>query len=197
VVQLEPTQDCVETILQKGEVQVSSAERKEKLEKRKREVINFIHKYYVDPSKKLPHPVARIENALEECKVRVDADVPVEKQIPDIISKLVNVIPLKKTTLEGQLIVPHSFIGAASSIIARYVTVERESYSSHGCTYDIGIVPGEYDLFMSEMNRVTKGNFDFHVDSQKGAAATTTTSSSTDKTKLNNTLTPKKVNKQK
>ncbi|GJQ13593.1 hypothetical protein GpartN1_g5384.t1 [Galdieria partita] len=169
--QTDSLQNCVETILQKGEVQVSSAERKEKWEKRKREVVNFIHKYYIDPTKKLPHPVSRIENALEECKVRIDADVPAEKQVPDIVSKLVNVIPLKKTTLEGQLVIPHSFIGSASSVLAKYVTVERESYSSQGCTYDIGIIPGEYDLFMSEINRVTKGNFEFNVYSQEGGTS--------------------------
>ncbi|GJD05909.1 Ribosome maturation protein SDO1 [Galdieria sulphuraria] len=177
--QTDSLQSCVETILQKGEVQISSAERKEKLEKRKKEIVNFIHKYYIDPAKKLPHPMSRIENALEECKIRVDADIPVERQIPDIVSKLVNVIPLKKTTLEGQLKVPHSSIGAASSVIAKYVTVERESYSSHGCTYDIGIIPGEYDLFMSEINRVTKGNFEFNVYSQEGV--TTGSSQSTQK----------------
>eukprot|EP00871_Galdieria_phlegrea_P000851 jgi/Galph1/1767/GphlegSOOS_G447.1 len=163
--------ECIETILHKGDVQVSSAERKEKLEQRRREIVNFIHKYYVDPSKKLPHPVSRIENALEEAKVRIDADVPAERQIPDIITKLIDIIHLKKMTMEGQLFIPHSYIGAASGILAKYVTIDRESYSSKGCTYDIAIVPGEYDLFMSDINRVTKGEYQFTVHHQQGVTS--------------------------
>lgn len=184
--QTDSYQECVETILQHGQVQISSTERKEKLENRKREVVNFIHKYYIDPVRKLPHPVSRIENALEESKVRIDADIPVEKQIPDIVSKLIDVIPLKKTTLEGQLVIPHSFIGAVSGILAKYVTVERESYSSKGCTYDIGIVPGEYDMAMSEINRVTRGNFEFHVHSQQTGGATSVGSDNNQNTKAKN-----------
>lgn len=31
--------------------------------------MNYIHKYYIDPRAKTPHPPARIENALDELKV--------------------------------------------------------------------------------------------------------------------------------
>ena len=48
---------------------MTAAERKAKTEKKRAEIINYIHKYYVDPKTKLPHPVVRIDAALTEMKV--------------------------------------------------------------------------------------------------------------------------------
>ena len=33
------------------------------------DLVNYIHKYYIDPKSKLPHPTARIVLAIEEAKV--------------------------------------------------------------------------------------------------------------------------------
>jgi ribosome maturation protein Sdo1 len=60
-------------ILTDGELQLSAAERKDKVDKRYREIVTYIHKSYADPKSKLPHPVTRIENALEEMKVAMHA----------------------------------------------------------------------------------------------------------------------------
>jgi hypothetical protein len=53
----------------KGELQLTAAERQEKIDKKRKEIVNYIHKYYIDPKTKLPHPVVRIEGAIDEIKV--------------------------------------------------------------------------------------------------------------------------------
>ena len=65
--------------------------------------MNYVHKYYVDPKTKTPHPVMRIEAAMEELKFRVDGDVPAERQVQDFIRKLPDVLPIKKCEIIGQL----------------------------------------------------------------------------------------------
>lgn len=42
----------------KGDYQESTKERKEKVEQKRKEIINYIHKYYIDPKTKVPHPVS-------------------------------------------------------------------------------------------------------------------------------------------
>jgi ribosome maturation protein SDO1 len=66
--------DCIKIIMEKGEYNLSTAERKEKVEKKRKEIINYIHKYYTDPRSKTAHPVTRIEGALSEIKYNIDPD---------------------------------------------------------------------------------------------------------------------------
>jgi len=54
----------------KGELQLTAAERQEKVRKKRAEIVNYIHKYYIDPKTKLPHPIARLDGAIDDVKVR-------------------------------------------------------------------------------------------------------------------------------
>eukprot|EP01130_Rhizamoeba_saxonica_P013348 TRINITY_DN5692_c0_g1_i3.p1 TRINITY_DN5692_c0_g1~~TRINITY_DN5692_c0_g1_i3.p1 ORF type:complete len:159 (+),score=30.56 TRINITY_DN5692_c0_g1_i3:37-477(+) len=56
-------------ILEDGDIQLTQAERQAIVDKKRREIINYIHKYYVDPKTSLPHPVLRVENAVADVKV--------------------------------------------------------------------------------------------------------------------------------
>jgi ribosome maturation protein SDO1 len=51
-------EEMLKQILIKGDYQESTKERKEKVEQKRKEIVNFIHKYYVDPKTKVPHPVS-------------------------------------------------------------------------------------------------------------------------------------------
>ncbi|KAH3732591.1 rRNA metabolism protein, SBDS family [Pelomyxa schiedti] len=167
--------DCIKVILTKGEFQLTADQRREKVEAKKREIINYIHKYYIDPRAKTPHPVTRIENALETLKIHVDPDLPVDRQIPDIVKRLPEVMPVKKSEIEATISVPHAFLGASAGVIARYCHVNREQYTDEGCNMAISLVPGDYDSLLAEMNRITKGAFQIDVVGAEATATTTTT----------------------
>src|SRR5690606_5633601 len=49
--------DVIKKILAEGEFQLTTAERREKVEKKRAEIINYLHKYFVDPKTGHPHPV--------------------------------------------------------------------------------------------------------------------------------------------
>ena len=65
--------------------------------------MNFIHKYYVDPKTKFPHPVVRIENALVDLKYRVDADLSVDKQVQEIMRNMPGVLPVQRCAFSAAL----------------------------------------------------------------------------------------------
>jgi ribosome maturation protein Sdo1 len=66
-------------------------------------LVTYLNKYFVDPKTKTPHPITRIENALETIKARIDPDIPTDRQIADLLKKLPGVISLKKQEVEGTL----------------------------------------------------------------------------------------------
>ncbi|KJE92923.1 hypothetical protein CAOG_003805 [Capsaspora owczarzaki ATCC 30864] len=162
---------CLKVICEKGQVAETAAERKEKTDKRRAEIVSYIHKYYVNPTNNLPHPVTRIELALGEMKPRIDPEVPADRQAHDIIKKMVEIIPLKKMEMEGTLFIPHKHLGSAMTVVHKWVQKKGETYNGEGCTMEISVVPGDYDSFIADINKATKGEFQFEVFGASALAA--------------------------
>jgi len=168
----ENVQDCAKVIVEKGELQLTANERKEFVEKKRAEIVNYIHKYYVDPRAKTPHPVLRIENALDELKFKVDADVPTEKQVQEIVKRLPEVLPIKRQEMEGLLTIPNKHMGSCHGVIQKYVKIINERYSADGCAMQVSLVPGDYQPLLNDLNRLTKGDFQFEIEGAEKMAAT-------------------------
>jgi len=163
--------ECYKIIIEKGDLQTTSDERKEKVDKKKNEIINYIHKYYTDPKNNTPHPITRIELALDEMKVKVDPEIPTLRQVQDIVKRLPEIMPIKKIEQVGTLFVPHKFLGQAQGVIHKYGSVNRENYTNEGCSMEISFVPGDYDALMGELSKVTSGTFTFDLPGHNDAAA--------------------------
>jgi len=156
---------CLEIILNEGEVNLTAAERKEKVDKKKREMVTYVNKYFVDPRNGLPHPVTRVEQALQELNFHVDPETPVERQIQDLLKKLPDVLRIKKQgEMEGVVSVPNQHIGVCSGVLHALATVNNEEYGGSGCDYRIAVVPADYDRLVAELTRVTKGDFQINMD---------------------------------
>lgn len=153
----------IETILRTGEAQESAGERKEKSESKRHEIITAIQKGYVAPDGR-PLPVLRIENALNQIKPRIDVDQDAERQVNAMHAKLSAVMPMKKSSggMEGTVSVPAKLAGSVSSVIRKHATVQRETYGVQ-VKYDVEI--HAYDLFMKELAKVTKGEYELTLAS--------------------------------
>ena len=75
-------------ILKKGTLQLTTDQRRKMVEDKKRQIIDFISHQAVDPKTNLPHPPARIENAMEQIRYPIDPYKPVEEQAKDIVKLL-------------------------------------------------------------------------------------------------------------
>jgi ribosome maturation protein SDO1 len=159
------------TVLEKGELQLTAAERKEKVDRKRREIVNYIHKYFINPATKTPHPVTRIDAAIDEVRFRVDPDTPAERQAADLLKKLVGILMLKKSEMRGVLTIPHAVLGSCQGIVHKYCEVAREKYDGDGCTMEVAVVPGDYDALMAELARVSKGAVTFNIEGQDTGSA--------------------------
>ena len=82
------------TILQRGSIQLTTAQRKARVEAMRQRIIHRIHSEAVDPRSKSPHPRSRLELALEESRFSVDPFKRLEVQVKDAIAVLKPLIPL-------------------------------------------------------------------------------------------------------
>ena len=117
------TQDILEiakTILNKGSIQLTTNQRKAIVEKMRQKIIHHIHSQAVDPKTKSPHPVTRIELALEESRYSVDPFKKLELQIKDAVDKLKVLIPLSFETMRLAFKVPGSAYGGAMRALRNY-----------------------------------------------------------------------------
>ena len=66
----------LQSICEKGEVQQNAGDRKKMMEDKRKQVVQYLAKYYINPLSKKPHPAVDLENALEAAKVKIDLDTP-------------------------------------------------------------------------------------------------------------------------
>jgi ribosome maturation protein SDO1 len=128
-----PTEDAIEStfhsqdiavittiILDRGSIQLTTAQRKAMVETMRQQIIHHIHTQAVDPKTKSPHPKTRLELALEESRYSVDPFKRLEEQVKDAIAKLKPLIPLSFETVRLAFKVPGSAYGSVSQILRSY-----------------------------------------------------------------------------
>lgn len=157
-------------IATKGELQKTSDDRKKVMDEKKKQIVTYIHKYYIHPKTKKPHPVAHIEAAIQSAKMRIDPDTSASEQVNAAYSKLCEHLALKKTEMNGILRIPHASLGQAQGVIRKYCQINSENYDQDGVAMNVSFVPGDYDSLIGDLNTTTKGNFQFDVDGLQGAA---------------------------
>lgn len=151
----------IDQILRKGEAQESASERKDKMDAKRREIINAIHKGYQSPDGK-PIPIPRIENALDTVRPRIDVEQDAERQIDAMSAKLAAVMPMKraKSGMEGVISVPLHLSGAAASVIRKHARVHREAY---GAQAKFEVEFSSQDVLVKELSKATGGDYDLSL----------------------------------
>ena len=121
------TQDILEItkiILEKGSIQLTTNQRKSMVERMRQKIIHHIHSQAVDPKTKSPHPVTRIELALDESRYSVDPFKKLDLQIKDAVDKLKLLIPLSFETVRLAFKIPGTGYGTSQRILRQYQVKE-------------------------------------------------------------------------
>ena len=149
--------EIVVKIIREGEVQLTTEQRRKILEKRRLEVINFISRNSINPQTKAPHPVVRIENAMEQANVHVDAFKSVSEQVPEIIKAIRHIIPISMEKVDFAIKVPSQYAGRASSIIHKYEMKKEEWLNDGSLVAEFLLPSGAQQDLLNELNSATHG----------------------------------------
>jgi len=77
--------EIAQIILEKGDLNLTTDQRRKMIEEKRKRIVEYIAKTYVDPKSHLPHPPLRIEQAMKDARVSVDPQKSVDEQVKDIV----------------------------------------------------------------------------------------------------------------
>jgi ribosome maturation protein SDO1 len=160
----EDPQVIAEKILQKGDLNLTTDQRRKMTAEKRKQIVNFISKTYVDPKSHLPHPPLRIEQAMEDGRVSIDPHKNVEDQVKDIVEKLRSIIPLKSENLVLEIIVPAQFAAQSYSVLKSNGTLQKEEWQSNGSLKAILEIPAAArPNVIDRLGSITKGTASVEV----------------------------------
>lgn len=146
-------------IVTRGDVQLTSEQRKRIREEKYRQVVNEIARNAVNPQQRnAPHPPARIERALEEADFRVDPTRSVEEQVDEALDALRPLLPIRFEKTHIAVRVPSRYTGSAYGQIVEFGHLVREEWQSDGSWIGIVEIPGGLqDELESLVKSLTEG----------------------------------------
>lgn len=147
----------LDTILKNGKYSQTAAEKREHMDKLKREVVNFLHSNFIDPRTRTPHPVTRIEGALAEAKINLDPESDAEHNARKILKKLQLIIRLEESTIDVTVVIPNNKIGQTIGICYSMGTVKGEEYGPENAYIQMVISPGQYDKLVEQTSSASQG----------------------------------------
>ena len=146
-------------ILKKGQLQLTTEQRRKMVEDKRKQVIDYISRQAVDPKTNLPHPPMRIENAMEQIRYPIDPYKSIEEQAREIIRLLRPILPLKVEQISVGARVPAQYAQRAYGSLKAFGIIKHEEWRNDGSWYGVLEMPaGSYASFLNKLGEVTKGS---------------------------------------
>ncbi|RLF29671.1 MAG: ribosome assembly factor SBDS [Thermoplasmata archaeon] len=157
-------EEIARQIILKGDIQLTTEQRHEMQEKKRKRIIDIIARNAMDPRTKTPHPRQRIELAMEEAGVHIDPFKPVDQQVKTVVEALRPIIPISMEQIKISVKIPSQYIGKAYGFVRNYGVLEREDWQSDGSWLGIIRLPaGMQTDFYEKLNEITKGNVNTRI----------------------------------
>jgi len=154
----------IEIIVQKGDLNLTTDQRRKMTSEKQKQVVEYIAKTYVDPKSHLPHPPLRIQQAMEDGRVSIDPHKTVDDQVKDIVEKLRSIIPLKSENLNLEITVPAQYAAQSYSVLKSTGTLKKEEWQSNGSLKAILEIPAAArPNVIDRLGSITKGTASVEV----------------------------------
>ncbi len=151
--------EAAKEIIKKGEIQLTAEYRNKIRDEKRRRIISIIHRNGVDPRTHTPHPLTRIEAAIDEAKVVIDEYIPAEQQVNDILSKLKPIIPIRFEVKEIEVKVPGKYTGKTYPLLKSMGKILKEEWLNDGSHFAVIEIPGGLEEeFHNKLNSITHGD---------------------------------------
>jgi ribosome maturation protein SDO1 len=150
-----------EVILKKGTLQLTTEQRKQLVEEKRRQIVSFISRECIDPKTNLPHPPLRIEQAMKQIRFSIDTSKGVEEQAKEIIKLLRPVIPLKMEKISVAVRIPPEHASKVYGTVKGFGTIKRDQWQADGSwSAIVEMSAGLYGPFLDKLGKMTRGNLE-------------------------------------
>jgi ribosome maturation protein SDO1 len=145
-------------IIMKGEIHLTSEQRKHMIEEKRRQVVNFIARNAINPQTGHPHPPHRIEMAMEEARVNIDPFKHLDEQVKETVKLLRPILPIRFEELRLAIRIPADYAAKAYGDIAAGCTMEKDEWQKDGSWVCVVRIPAGIQVdFYDLINKVSKG----------------------------------------
>jgi len=152
------TTAIIEMILKRGDLNLTTDQRRKMVGEKRKQIIEYIAKTYVDPRSHLPHPPLRIEQAFEQARLSIDPFKNTEEQAKEIVEKLRAIIPLKSENLLLEITVPAQYAAQSYAVLKSTGTLKKEEWQNNGSLKAILEIPaGARANVIDRLGSITKG----------------------------------------
>ena len=156
--------EIAQIILEKGVLNLTTDQRRKMIDEKRKRIVEFIAKTYVDPKTHLPHPPLRVEQAMKDARVSVDPQKSVDEQVQDIVEKLRSIIALKSENLQLEIIIPAQYASQSYSVLKSVGTLKKEEWQNNGSLKAILEIPaGARPNVIDRLGSITKGSASVEV----------------------------------
>lgn len=156
--------EIAEKIVKKGEIQLTTEQRKKMVEDRKKQIVAIIARNAINPQTNSPHPPHRIEKVIDEARVKIEVSRTAEEQIKKVLKVLRPIIPIKFEERRVACKIPASHTGKVVSIIKRFGDVKKEEWQKDGSwVFTMDLPAGVVEELFNELNSLTKGEVETKI----------------------------------
>ena len=151
--------EIAQIMFEKGDLNLTTDQRRKMVEQKRKQIIEFIAKTYVDPKTHLPHPPLRIELAMKDGRVSIDPQKNVDVQVNDIVDKLRSIIALKSENLQLEITIPAQYASQSYSVLKSVGSLKKEEWQNNGSLKAILEIPaGARPNVIDRLGSITKGS---------------------------------------
>jgi len=152
-------EEIAKEIIKKGDVQLTASYRKKRIETKKKEIIGLIARNAMDPVKKIPIPVTRLELAMDQVHINIDPFKSAQEQMESILSQLRTILPISLENKKVEVLIPATYASACYGILKKYGTIKKENWLGTGSLQaEVEMPAGVYSDFIDALNKKTGGD---------------------------------------
>jgi ribosome maturation protein SDO1 len=154
-----------EVILTKGEVPVTTEQKRRLIEEKRKQIVNIIAVNSIDPRTNAPHTPQRIEAAIEQAKVNIEPFKNAGEQVEGVLKKINPLLPIKFATAKIEVQIPASYANRCYGILKHYGLRGEEWQPNGSLKAKLEFPAGLRGEVLDKLNSMTKGEVQIRAES--------------------------------
>ena len=148
----------LEFVLKNGEIHLTTDQRRKKVEEMRKKIVAVLVRESIDPRTNAPHTQLRIENAMDQIKIKIDPFLDPREQVTDIIKELRPILPLKFEKIRIAVKVSAAYAQKCYGVLKNYGLTKEEWASDGSLIAVVELFGGLQGEFYDRLNKLTGGS---------------------------------------
>lgn len=152
----------VSEIIKNGEIELTTAQKRNMQEKRKRQIIEYIVRNSINPQTNTPNPPARIEAAIDQSRVEIKFEKSVEQQVEKVLKEIREFVPIRFEKVKIAAKIPFKYAGNIRYTL-KDIKILKEDYTADSVLILVEVPAGIQNEILGRLSALTKGDIETKI----------------------------------